>query len=348
MEDLIEAESNSNNGGATLTEQQKFILLLILGISGMVAVVVCLIALGMLVGFKLYRYFVHRLAMYQVMAALFFAIVCVFEMINIHLENFSCILSGFLMEYSIIVKLYFTLCLTFHLFFYSIFHINFKRLEVVHILVSVFVPLLFVWVPFVTDTYGQAGAWCWIMNWRNDTADHKLVAGEIEEYALLYGQSILGLILATISVIVILSVLIYRAYKPYYNPLLKNNVHKTVLKEVIPLVMYPVLSFALYIPLFINRFVGSLLNGVSFGVFSLSAVCTPSLSTFAGLTLIIHILVLKYSRISKRHVKPKPVYTSEGITNVFCSDRDGIPTTTAATEWEPPPESDVDKYYSSI
>jgi hypothetical protein len=349
-------ESNQTEShSATLTKQEKYAILLTLGIGGAVAVIICLVALGMLVGFKLYKYFVHRLAMYQVLAALFFALMCVLELINLHYELVPCLVSAFLLEYSIIVKLMFILCLTFHLFFYSIFHINFKKLEVVHILISVFVPFLFVWVPFVNRAYGQAGAWCWIMNWRNDTADHKFIAGEIEQYTLLYGPAILSLSIAIIAVIAILVVLAYRAFRKQPIPdvhtsLLEKDKHKQALKEVIPLVMYPILSFLLYIPAFINRLVGSIYNNPSLVSFIWSGLSVPALSSFAGLTLIIHIFILKCSSLKRTfRVKHKPTYTTKKlVSNVFCTDHGGIPTTTAATEWEPPPESDVDNNYYSI
>jgi hypothetical protein len=346
---------NNHTHNATLTKEEMFIILLTFGIGGVVAVAVCLVALGLLLCFKLYKYFVHRLAMYQVLAALFYGIICVFELINLHYAAASCEMSAFLLEYFVIVKLLFILCLTFHLFFYSIFHINFKRLEIVHVLISVFLPLLFVWIPFSTDTYGQAGAWCWIMNWRNDVADDKFITGEIEQYTMLYGPAIISLSLANAAVIAILIVLTYRAcrkppYPDVHTSILGKDKHKRALKEVIPLVMYPILSFLLYIPAFINRLVGSIYNNPSLVSFIWSGLSVPALSSFAGLTLIIHIFILKCSSLKRTfRVKHKPTYTTKKlVSNVFCTDHGGIPTTTAATEWEPPPESDVDNNYYSI
>ena len=57
-------------------------------------------------------------------------------------------------------------------------------------IVSIITPLLFVWIPFINDTYCQTGAWCWITNWKRDQADKKLTIGEIEQYSLLYGPAI--------------------------------------------------------------------------------------------------------------------------------------------------------------
>ena len=299
-----------------------------MGAVGILSAIVCSVAVIMVVVLKLYKYAVHRLAMYQVIAALFHSLICVFELVSFtkdhcHIDVYNtgtalCEAAGFLLEYGLWVKLMFTLCLTFHLFCFSVLHKNFQRFDIAHILVSVFSPFLFVWIPFVDffhnnngrPYYGQAGAWCWIKNWDNNSADHNLPGGEIEEYILLYGPAIVGLIMANIAVIVIIVVLVHRAYGCCNNYRLNNESlinesaplitsenlrNKKVLKEVLPLVVYPILSFLLYIPAFINRLVGSISNCVSFPSFILSAISLPALGMFAGLTLIIHIIVLQCS-----------------------------------------------------
>ena len=117
--------NNSRSCNTSLTPDEKYQVILIMGIESVVAAVVCLVAIGMVVLLKLYRYSVHRLAMYQVLAALFFAITSVLQLsfINYDDDNASfktfCSVSGFFLEYAIVVKLMFTLCLTFHLFCFS-------------------------------------------------------------------------------------------------------------------------------------------------------------------------------------------------------------------------------------
>ena len=298
-----------------------------MGAVGILSAIVCSVAIIMVVVLKLYKYAVHRLAMYQVMAALFYSLICVFELVSFtkdhcHIDVYQqyinttgtalCEAAGFLLEYGLWVKLMFTLCLTFHLFCFSVLHKNFQRFDIAHILISVFSPFLFVWIPFVPingrSYYGQAGAWCWIKNWQNNRADQNLREGEIEQYVLLYGPAIISLSMAIIAVVVIIVVLVHRAYGccNYYQhnnesaPLItfrsgENLGNKKVLKQVLPLVVYPILSFLLYIPAFINRLVGSFSNCVSFLSFIWSAISLPALGMFAGLTLIIHIIVLQCS-----------------------------------------------------
>ena len=355
-------EGSGNNGsssnGATLSHEEKYKILITMGIGGVIAIIVCCTALGMVLLLKLYRYPVHRLAMYQVIAALLYAIICVLELsfINYDGENDSnsfktfCSVVGFFLEYAVCMKLMFTLCLTFHLFCFSVFHVNINRLEIVHVLVSVITPLFFVWVPFIHNIYGLAGAWCWIQNWKKDAADNKLPEGEIEQYSLLYGPAISTLSLAVIAVIVIVIVQLRRAYgccnyrrntvNDDLTPLLKKESHKKVLKEVLPLLAYPVVSFMLYIPAFVNRVVGSVMDHVSFVSFIWSGMSLTLLSTFAGVTLIVHVLILKCSTKQKREHTAHKAVTVRNYACTFTTDT--VADTGAKTYWEPSCESEND------
>ena len=59
-------------------------ILLSMSSVGAAAIVVCLIALIMALKFKLHKFFIHRLAIYQVLSATLYSIVCVVEVIFIN------------------------------------------------------------------------------------------------------------------------------------------------------------------------------------------------------------------------------------------------------------------------
>ena len=318
-------------------------ILLSMSSVGAAAVVVCIFALIMALKFKLHKFFIHRLAIYQVLSASLYSIVCVLEVIFINYDGSSayhilCIIEGFLLEYTLWIKLMFTFCLTFHLFCLSVRHVKFAQLEAFYVLSSVFGPLLFIWIPFVSIngskiTYGLAGAWCWIQNWQNNNVSQKLKHGEVEQYALLYGPAISGLMLCGAAVLVIAVVLICRAYNckccrrnndNESQPLLLNDddliKKRKILREILPLIIYPILSFMFYIPAFTNRLIGSIQtqkkpNEMSF-MWS-AAISLPLVGLLAGVSLIVHILILK------------------------CPKNDAPPSATT-THFEPPAESELD------
>ena len=330
---------NSNDSSPEVIIPHNGRILLSMSSVGAAAIVVCIFALIMALKFKLHKFFIHRLAIYQVLSASLYSIVCVMEVIFINYDDSStyhilCIIEGFLLEYTLWIKLMFTFCLTFHLFCFSVFHVKFARLEVFYVLASVLGPLLFIWIPFVSIngrgiTYGLAGAWCWIRNWQNNNASQNLEPGEIEQYTLLYGPAISGLMLCGVAVLVIAVVLICRAYNckcchqnndDEFQPLLINGDRKTkkkILREILPLIIYPILSFMFYIPAFTNRLIGSKDEEPNETSFMWSAISLPLVGLLAGVSLIVHIFILK----CPRNDKPPPATT---------------------TRFEPPAESELD------
>ena len=328
---------NSSDSSSEVIIPRHDRILLSMSSVGAAAIVVCIVALIMALKFRLHKFFIHRLAIYQVLSASLYSIVCVMEVIfinyNDHTHRILCIIEGFLLEYTLWIKLMFTFCLTFHLFCLSVFHVKFARLEVFYVLASVLGPLLFIWIPFVSInesgiTYGLAGAWCWIQNWQNNNASQKLKHGEIQQYTLLYGPAISGLMLCGAAVLVIAVVLICRAYnckccrrdndnesQPLFNDDLKTK--KKILREILPLIIYPILSFMFYIPAFINRLIGSKDKEPNETSFMWSAISLPLVGLLAGVSLIVHIFILK----CPGNNEPPPATT---------------------TRFEPPAESELD------
>uniref|UniRef100_A0A1X7SLC4 G-protein coupled receptors family 2 profile 2 domain-containing protein n=1 Tax=Amphimedon queenslandica TaxID=400682 RepID=A0A1X7SLC4_AMPQE len=166
-----------------------------------------------------------------------------------------------------------------------------------------FGPLLFTWIPFVSINssgiiYGLAGAWCWIQNWQNDDASDNLPQGEYEQYFLLYGPALICLLLSGVAVVVIIITIIRRAYNCCgYRDSCSNWEQiesKNHLKLMLPLVSYPILSLLFYIPAFINRVIGSTSEQPNFTSFMWSAISLPLVGLLAGVSLIIHIIILKF------------------------------------------------------
>ena len=302
------------NESAVLSDRDKFIILVSMSTVGGAAIIICLIALAMAAYFKLFGDFFHRLAIYQVFAAMLYSVVCVLQVVFINYDEENnpvyhpiCVIEGFLLEYTMWIKLMFTFCLTFHLFFYLTCtrcseRVNFSRIEKIYVVLSLFGPLLFTWIPFVSIEssgviYGLAGAWCWIQNWKNDTASDNLPQGEYEQYFLLYGPALICLLMSGIAVVVIIITIIRKAYSCCGFQDSSSNweqiERKKALKVMLPLVSYPILSLLFYIPAFINRLFGSISKSPIFTVFMWSAISLPLVGLLAGVSLICHIIILK-------------------------------------------------------
>ena len=223
-----------------------------------------------------------------------------------------------MLEYTMWIKLMFTFCLTFHLFFYSTCNRYYSekfenQIEKIYIVLSMLGPLLFTWIPFVSINssgiiYGLAGAWCWIQNWQDNNASDKLHEGEIEQYVLLYIPAIICLLLSGVAVIMTIIAIMRRAYSccGFKDDCSKEEQieRKKMLKVMLPLVSYPILSLVFYIPAFINRVIGSTSTSPNITSFMWSAISLPLVGLLAGVSLIIHIIILKCSKEQGKGEKP--------------------------------------------
>ena len=300
-------ESSGDNGtycNETYSLVQKNILLVVLGGVGFVSFSVCMVAVSLVFCLKLFKKFTYRLAMYQVLSGMMLGFIHVLTPSLINYSGNSlpylivCKARAFLVEYFMWVKLLFTVYLIFHLFCLSVFLKNLQKLELIFVLTSTLFPLLFCWVPFIHNSYGLAGAWCWIRDWKDDCATQHYIEGIIEQFTLWYGPLFVCLTISIVAAIIILIVLLWRMciIQSSQQPLLKNDMkqkHTEILKELLPLLAYPFLFFCLYLFPLINRLYDAINKVSSFKLAFAHAVTISMTGLFSGSLLIIHVVVIK-------------------------------------------------------
>ena len=294
----------------------------------------CSTALALLVFFKMYKHFSERLSMYMLLSGLFVASVLGFMIVGVPLDfahhHGLCQAIGFLVQYSIWTLLLLTSFVSFHLTSLVLFHKMFKKLELFYILFAILFPLLFSWIPFIHDTYGLAGAWCWIRAFGHEDCS-TYQEGLIEQYVLWYGPLFVILIGNFAVIVAVSAVLCYRAFRkkadhPVPNPpieLEKAEKKKTVtfqestidapneeagqykeaLKKTLPLLAYPIIFnitswFALA-----NRIRRAVSpgSGSSHAIWVVHAVAAPTWAFFVGVTFIIYVIAKK--KLTKQNIK---------------------------------------------
>ena len=310
--------NNTNCTNSSLSRENKQDALYAMGILGSLATIVCFMAIVLVVVFKLYKYFAHRLALYQVLAALFYGLSLALELVFINnpeselKDTFGCVAISFFFLYFSWVKLMFTSWVVLHLLCFSVFYKNLQHLEKLFVCISIGFPLLFVWVPFLpwrtdipnnnsnrTFAYGSAGAWCWIKNWENDTSDKKFIPGIAEQFILWYGPALFCSIVDSIAIIIITARLVCcQPSSEEAAPLLPSGQRMKALKELLPLLVYPILFCILLIPPLVNRIIGASIDCNTPAIFivvstMISGVFIPLQPLFAGLALVVHVAVLK-------------------------------------------------------
>ena len=160
-------------------------------------------------------------------------------------------------------------------------------------------PLLFSWIPFIHNSYGVAGAWCWIRDWKDDCATQKYLEGIVEQFVLWYGPLFISLTLSVVAVFIILVVLAWRSYThrtQEHKFLVENherNQNKKAIKELLPLLAYPVIYYLLALFPIINRVYSAISSNASFELALTQSITEPFWGFFSSWALIIHIFVMR-------------------------------------------------------
>lgn len=267
-----------------------------------IGIALCATSLAAAVALKLYKQLVYRLAIYQVSSALAFGVACILGATYRPLIKFDntyfpiCLAAAFIAVYSSLVKLFVTLMLTVHLFIFAVCHRNLKRLEMCYVITAFVVPALMAVIPFMTHTYGIAdkrSLTCSIMYDDGNCIPNFIPAGFIELYVLWFGPAVVCLSSVTLLILVMLSVLAFRACKPSAASL-KN---RTAIRQMLPLMAYPVTfcAFVIFsmIPLIYDSVPGTHSKDSVLIFIALTAVTGYVWS--AGLAFLVHICVMMRS-----------------------------------------------------
>ena len=271
---------------------------------GCVTILICSTALVKLLRTKLYTKLVYRLASYSVLSALADAIIAGVQLVLVISKKtlISCATVGFFHQYVDVVKLMFSIWVTFHVFSYAIFYKDLKRLEVMYVVTSLLLPLVLAIVPLATRTYGLAGSWCWIQSQVGNCPGHNdtLVNGVVEQFVLLYVPGIIALLAESVAMVTIVAVVCYRKKR---NTLLdKGATQSRVLRAMLPLVAYPIAYCVLFLPAFVYRAYEAALTTPPKYFLIIAAVCIQLWSLAAGLSLLLHIGVV---RCTQRELRTK-------------------------------------------
>ena len=296
---LLSAETVTTSCATPLDSARIELVLVLMSSVGVACVLLCLIAVAMVLILRLYKSIVYRLASYQVCTALLYGVVCGLEIMSFKLVKqtssygWFCQATAFLMNFLPWVKLMFTAWISVHLFFFVVFYVNLKRCEVLYVISALVVPLVITTVPFATRSYGPAGAWCSIQQWKENCPLNISKEGVIEVFVLWYGPASAVLVLNSIAVVVILIVLVKRACKKSQGE--KWQQHKEALNQSLPLLAYPITYTLLLVVPLTNRAYGAQSHSgtVDYTLLTLTGTLIPLWGLSAGVAHLVHILVMK-------------------------------------------------------
>ena len=293
------------NSSCETTAQDSTISTIIAVTNGF-SVLICLLAAIFVCFLDLYTKVVYRLAVYQVLSSLLFALVCVGQVVFANRDKavdgdelgggfYSrlCIAFGWFMVYTQWMKLLFTMWVTLHLFCFAVLHKNLKKLEPLYVATSLLIPALIAAVPLTTNTYHLTPlTTCWIDDAPNMTTGGM---GNVETFALWYGPAMVILLAASATMVVmVIKLACTVCWRLSYEPLSEGDQFWNALKQLLPLAAFPILFCFFIMPPFVLH-IYQAMETVScpLGLYILSSVCFSLWSMTSGITLIVHISVTK-------------------------------------------------------
>ena len=363
-------ESNGIFCNVSVREEYHPVLILF-GTCGTISTAVCLVSVVLLVFFRMWKNLTNRIMLSLSVAISLFSFSIMIQLIGVQAsywngEHYSlCTIKSFLVQYAIWVMLLSTLIVTFHLCvmthfqnLYDQYFSNNKYIEMFYHIFPWTFPVLIVWIPFTTNSYGVSGPWCWIKVFNDDCSLN--TASVVQVYALWYGELILALIFNTI---VLLSIVV-TLFKRYCQKDEQTDKYRKAFNQTLPLIGFSVtFQFFSFIAL-ANRVTQTAIGGryVQW-IFYLHAVAAPAWGFFGGLFIIIYIIATgKFSSqnikkaLIKWHLKKMTEKNKQENQEMNAMQRQMDPndhltqyveecTVTAFTEYDIPSESIVDDDY---
>ena len=140
----------------SFSNEQKTQLQIVMMSFGLFSAVLCSIAVIVVCCYKLHKFFVYRLALYQVLSCLAFSVAEALQISNInYVENtyhgIACQATAFLVTHFVWVKLFLTLCLVFHIYVRAVYLKDLEKWEIPYIVISLSIPGLIASIPLITE-----------------------------------------------------------------------------------------------------------------------------------------------------------------------------------------------------
>ena len=239
------------------------------------SLIACCIAVLLIAFMRTYRFIVHRLALYLIVATFFESLTFILmsvpvsyneqlkrtEVINRSESRALCQATGFLIQYFGWVVMLLIAFTTFYLLLLAFGKLSKDRqkfkYELTGVLVSLLLPAVFNWFPFIHELYGLAGPWCWIEIGRQ-SCPTDFEEAVIYQFVLYY---IPALLLAGLNSVVIATIIVIlckhaRQGSPSRDDsLTQQRLYKEAIKEALPILIVALAYIAFHSLSFANRII---------------------------------------------------------------------------------------------
>ena len=352
---------------SNLTDEQIEVMALVRGVS---AAVCCAISSTVLVVFVILATLpktrnrvcgtvVKRLSFELIAISVLCQLNHALQLVNYyHYDENYCKANGFFSQYINTVELIFVLGISLALFFkislavipswrsflekakekaFTCHNTKLTKPELATVVLMIFLPLLFDWIPFTTNTYGQYATWCWIRILDQNCTTN--TAGWWEQIWLWNVPFGIASFVILVLFVGSLCQLRYGIKKVHNYKLIEVGIIEYLL-----LLVFLVFASCLVFLIFAFSFQGETIdhsftpNQIHFVYWIFFAVSSPFIGTFSPLALLftIHIPISATCKQHQHYKRESRVHREEDLKTINKSDAIEIP---SYTTWDPPHSS---------
>jgi hypothetical protein len=223
---------------------------------GVVSVLCCVFIISVIILFKKYRFFTQRLILYLSASALFQAIGYIMGDYHIakaggRISEGVCIFQGYWDLFFDWVSLLWVCCITFNIFLIAVFSRRGEKFEKLYFIVVIVVSLLISAHPFIMQTYGPAGLWCWIKSSENGRPYTPGIAMQFSLFYVPFWVTCLVLL----AMLAVAYTFVRKNRHRYEGQYVRSNEIQMKLwqEEIRPLMLFPLIYIAILIFPSMNR-----------------------------------------------------------------------------------------------
>ena len=297
--------------------------------SALVSALCCIFVISLIFLLKKHYFFIQRIILYHSLAVLVRSLSTALRFHRLGYGDESsaldtlCTISAFTGQVTLWVLIMDSLVISFVLLMSAFFYKNVARLEGLYVVLIFVFPLTFNWIPFINNTYGQFGAWCWIrvINYE-DCSVHEF--GAILRLVLWNVPFICNhILLVPVYLFTLAYVAKQHCCKPRgrdtYNSKMET-VKKHLNEEVWPLLFFPlgIILFNLF-PV-VNAIYGTVSTEPSYALWMLHAIFSPLQGGYVTLVYLLDRDTRK--RLTYRSVKS--TLTTKGTVQEYYIEAGGI------------------------
>ena len=153
-----------------------------------------------------------------------------------------------------------------------------EKYEFVYVFFIFIFPLLYTWIPFIKNSYGRSGAWCWIRS-QDDVCDTFLF-GQWLQFSIWF----VPLYVFMIILIVLYVMMVSKLYCVIRRLSINDQAAMVQIKgELLQLIAYPLIYFLLNVFPFINRTYNLTHAEPSLALWYFAAMANPTIGAWIAL-----------------------------------------------------------------